>query len=436
MGTLLRRLGPFDLALITFGAIVGSGIFRNPAGVAQAAHTPAIILAAWTAGGIVALAGAFVFAELLSRHPVDGGLYAILRDAYHPVVAFVFGWTLLLVAESGGIAAAGLTFASYIEPLFGWHLPEALVGATAIACVTLINLLGVRQGGTWQNVLVVAKMSAIAALVIFGSIAHPQAVAGVAATPQGNAIAAFFGALVPVMFAYNGFHVPSYVTGETRDPARTLPAGLLWGVGAVTILYIAVNLACLHVLGPSGLAASKAPAGDVMRAALGPLGARAVGLAVALSTLGFVSTKMLATPRVYFQMAKDRSFFAFLGHVNPKTRVPVYAIVLQAAAAIALAMTNSFEQIVIWVVSIEYAFVALAGIALLRFRRATPGAKPAFTVPLHPLITAFFILSTIAICLAAIIGYPQQTAFGIALSLCGAVVYVIWKRAARGGAAA
>jgi basic amino acid/polyamine antiporter, APA family len=434
MSSLRRRLGVFDLTLITIGGIIGSGIFRNPAVVAQRAHEPALIIGSWAAGGAIALAGAFIFAELAARRPSDGGLYAYLRDAYHPIVAFMFGWTLLLMADTGGTAASAVIFAGYFPSLTGLNVNPNTVAVAALAIVTLINCLGVRQGGTWQNALVILKLGAIALLLPAGLFDHAHAAAPMPSAGGAVLLTGFGAAMIPVLFAYNGFQGSSYVTAETRDPARTLPRGMLYGVIAVVVTYLLVNVVCLRVLGPAGLAASKAPAADVMEAAIGPSGARVIAIAVALSTLGFMSTKMLLAPRIYFQMASDGLFFKQIAWVHPGSRVPVVAIALQGVIAAIIALSGTFAQIVTWVVATEFAFVLLAAIALFIFRArdaAQARPSPVFLVPFHPWSTLLFVAALIAMFVAAFVSYPRDTLAGFAVMAAGAVAFYVWSGARR-----
>lgn len=431
---LRRRLNVFDLTLITIGSIIGSGIFRNPAVVAGRAHLPSLAIGCWVAGGLLALIGAFVFAELAQRRPVDGGLYAYLRDAYHPVVGFVFGWTLLWIADTGGTAAAAVLLAPYLTLLTGLAFDTRIVAVVTLAVIVAINCLGVRQGGTWQNVFVILKVVAIVGLIAAGLFAHP--VAGAAATLPGfDSNVAFIGAfgiaMLPVLFAYNGFQGATYITGETVNPAHTIPRGLIFGVLAVIVIYVLVNIGCLRVLGPAGLAATKVPATEVMSAAVGPIGARLIAIAITLSTLGFMSTRMLVTPRIYLQMAADGTFFKQIAWINPKTHVPTIAIIIQGVIAALIAL-NKFDQIVNWIVAPEWIFVVLAAGAVFIFRKRDGDAvKPAIQVPLHPFSTILLMVVLLGIFVTEVVLVPLDTLYGTLVIVAGVIFYYAWRRFAR-----
>ena len=431
---LRRRLNVFDLTLITIGSIIGSGIFRNPAVVASRAHLAQMAIACWIVGGLITVLGAFVYAELAARRPEDGGLYAYLRDAYHPVVGFVFGWTLLLIADTGGTAAAAVLFAGYLTPLTGLHLDARIVAVVTLGALVAINCLGVRQGGTWQNALVLLKVAAIACLVFAGLFAHPAA--GAAAVLPGftsttTLLGAFGIAMIPVLFAYNGFQGATYVTGETVEPGRTIPRGLILGVLAVIAIYVLVNIGCLRVLGPAGLAATKVPAADVMNAAIGPVGARLIAVAIAISTLGFMSTRMLVTPRIYHRMAADGTFFKQIAYVHPRTHVPTVAIVLEGAIAAVIAVSGSFDQIVNWIVAPEWIFVVLAAAALFIFRRRDgESVRPQIRMPFHPWSTLLLIAVLLAIFVTEGVLLPLDTLYGTLVIVAGVIFYFIWKRVA------
>src|SRR5258707_5299817 len=282
---LARRLGLFDATMIVMGGIIGAGIFTNPYVVAQQVHTPFLILGAWAAGGAIALAGAFVYAELAARRPEVGGQYAYLRDAFHPAVAFVYGWVLLLVTQTGGMAAVAVTFSRYFLEITHARISEGVIAAAALALLTIVNCFGVRAGSTVQSALMVLKIAAIAALVLAAFLFVKPAVEPSVLLDRPvsmSLLTAFGAAMTPVLFAYGGWQTSSFVAGEMKDPSRDLPRALLIGVIAVIILYMAVTFVCLRALGAEGLASMKTPASAVMRAALGDRGATFIGLGIAI----------------------------------------------------------------------------------------------------------------------------------------------------------
>jgi APA family basic amino acid/polyamine antiporter len=238
-------LGVFDATLLVMGGIVGSGIFINPYVVAQQIHMPFLILAAWIAGGAVALAGAFVYAELAARRPEVGGQYAYLRDAFHPSVAFVYGWTLLLVTQTGGMAAVAVTFARYFLEITHSAVSDVFISAGALAVLTIVNCFGVRAGSNVQSALMVLKIVAIAALVATGIwIAHPAAAGSPAYLDRPmsmNLVTAFGAAMTPVLFAYGGWQTTSFVAGEMKHSSRDLPRALIVGVAGVVLLYVSAK---------------------------------------------------------------------------------------------------------------------------------------------------------------------------------------------------
>src|ERR1044072_1743501 len=282
---LARRLGLFDATMIVMGGIIGSGIFMNPSVVALQVHTPFLVLGAWVLGGLFALAAAFIWAELAALRPDVGGQYAYLREAFHPGVAFLYGWGLLLVVQTGGMAAGAVNFARYFVELTYVPISTSLLAVLVLATLTIINCLGVRAGSTVQSILMVLKILAIAMLVVcgfvFASRRTPSA-GFVYEPPPLDLLTAFGAAMVPVIFAYGGWQTATFVAGEIKEPRKNLPRGLIYGVSGVVLLYLAANVVYISVLGTTGLAASSTPASDVMRNALGDFGARiiAAGLAI------------------------------------------------------------------------------------------------------------------------------------------------------------
>src|ERR1700675_2517082 len=224
---LARQLGLFDATMLVMGGIVGSGIFINPYVVAQQVHTPALILGAWIFGGVIGVGGAFIWAELAATLPEVGGQYAYLREAYHPAVAFLYGWVLLLVIQTGGMAAVAITFARYFLELTGAHSPDWIIAMAALATLTLINCLGVKSGGRTQSALMVMKIVAIAALVIAGLVMAGKHVTTATAAEQQWSLSSFGAAMVPVLFAYGGWQTANFLAAEVKEPKKNLPRGLL-----------------------------------------------------------------------------------------------------------------------------------------------------------------------------------------------------------------
>ena len=448
---LARRLGLFDATMIVMGGIVGSGIFMNPYVVARQLHTPFLILAVWALGGLMALIGAFIYAELAARRPHVGGQYAYIREAYHPSVAFIYGWALLLVTQTGGMAAVAVTFARYFLEITHARVPDALVASLALGLLTLINCFGVKEGSTVQSTLMVLKILAIVALIGCGLfLAGLPAASRDLGTASANLLdrpasfdmlTAVGAAMVPVLFAYGGWQTASFVAGEMRQPQRDLPRGLIIGVVGVVVLYLAVNFVCVRVLGPSGLAATTTPASDVMRAALGEPGAKLIAAGIAISTLGFLSQGMLTAPRVYYAMAEDGLFFQRVGWLHPRTRVPVVAIAVQGVCAIAIALSGRYEQILSYVISLDFLFFGLTATCIFALRRRdasapsvgagfspAPPARGTFLIPGHPFTTIAFVAASWLVVLNTFYKYWESSRIGLAILLSGIPAYIFWSR--------
>ena len=436
---LARRLGLFDTTMIVMGGIIGSGIFINPYVVAQQVPSTALILAAWAVGGLIALAGAFIYAELSSQSSVSGGQYVYLREAFHPSLAFIYGWALLLVIQSGGMAAVAVTFAKYLCAIGGVETSEiraAWFAAVALGLLTIINCFGVRAGSTTQNLFMILKLIAIAALVVFGlTVGSPPASRRMempmySSSTIWNSLTAFGAALIPVQFAYGGWQTACFVAGEVREPRKNLPRGLLLGVLGVILVYLSVNFVCVHTLGPQGLAQTRTPASAVMRLALGENGARIIAAGIAVSTLGFLSQSMLTAPRVYFAMAEDGLFFKSLARLN-RARVPSFAIALQGALAIVIALWGRYEQILNYVVVVDVVFFALSAACVFVFRQRTRVSDTdetnMFRVPGHPFTTLFFIFACCAVVFSTVRRYPHNSLIGLGIMLTGLPAYLFWR---------
>jgi APA family basic amino acid/polyamine antiporter len=387
------------------------------------------MIAAWLTGGVIAICGAFIYAELAARIPVTGGEYAYLREAYGPLVAFLYGWATLLVVQTGGMAAVSVTFARYALDLSGSHVPDSVVAVAAMVALTVVNCMGVKMGTKVQSALTVLKIGAIAALVVFGltvtRAAAPAASTTAAYSPR--LLSDFFAALIAVMFAYGGWQTSTYVAGEVREPRRNLPRALMLGVAGVIACYVLVSYVDARSLGAAGLAASMAPASSVMQLALGRAGAVVIGAGIAVSTLGFLSQSVLTAPRVYFAMAEDGLFFRAVARVHPRTHVPVLAIVLQSLWTIVIALSGTYEKMLAYTIATNAFAWGLTATCVFVFRRRTR-ERPSFAIPGHPFTTVLFTLMCWAITANAIYRYPTNTLIGVAIVAAGVPVYFLWRK--------
>ena len=422
---LARKLGLFDGTMIVMGGVIGSGIFINPYVVARQVHSTTQILGAWILGGLIALAGGFIYAELAARRPMLQGQYAYLREAYHPAVAFLYGWGLLLVTQTGGMAAVAVTFARYFLKLTGLHWADSAVAAGTLALLTLVNCLGVRAGSNVQSVLMVLKGAAIAGLIVCGFYFSP--VTHVAAVDTTFSLGGFGAAMTPVLFAYGGWQTASFMAGEMRNPKRDLARAMVLGVVGIVTLYVGVNVVYLRALGTVGLAATTTPASTVMEQWFGTRGASLTAAAIAISTLGFLGQGMLTAPRAYFAMAADGLFFKSVAKVSEKTRVPVTAIVLQGIWAIVIAMSGRYEQILNYVIPVDFFFIGLTTTCLFWFRRRdrSPSDHP---VPGYPWTGLFFVVAAWLIVAATIYNYPRESGIGLLIQAAGIPAFLFWNR--------
>lgn len=414
------------------GGIIGGGIFRTPAAVAERVGSSTLILAVWVGGGVVAVIGALCFGELGSRRPRAGGGYVYLREAWGPLPAFLYGWALLLVIASGAIAAIAVTFADYMLALTGlpprFTLPLA-VGA--ILFVSAVNYFGVRPGAVLQNIFTLLKLLALALLVGAGLAAGLPA----DAPSAHGAPSAIGAALVPVLFTYGGWQQTNFIAEEMVEPERNLPRALPLGVGIVVLVYLLANLAYLRVLGPAGLAASTAPAADTMRVVMGPVGGKLIAAGIAVSTFGFLNLVVLVTPRVFQAMAADGVFFPRLARLHPVHRTPTAAIVLQAVWATALALSGSFSQLVDYVAFADWVFFGLTVAALFVYRardRETPGSATGFRTPGYPWTPAVFVAASIFVVASSVAANPRNALVGTGLLLLGVPGYLYWRRRTAG----
>jgi len=424
--------------MIVISGIIGSGIFVNPYVVAQKVESSFLILAVWAAGGLIALAGAFVFAELSTVLPKVGGQYAFFREAFHPLVAFLHGWSLLLIIQSGATAAVAVAFAQYVVRLLGWGqapiVPMAVAVLLGLAC---FHALGIKPGAILINVVTLGKTLAIAALILGAFLVTGKS--GISFQPllpsnlEGfGLVSAFFAALVPAMFAYGGWQNLNYVAEEVREPLRNLPRAILLGVFCVIAIYLGANVAYVHVLSAPVLAATTTPAADVAQRLAGERGSQGMSLLIVISTFGFINLSLLSAPRVYYAMAADGLFFKAVARVSPRFKAPTVAILLQGALASLLALSNTYDRLLGYAVFADWIFFALAGVALIVFRARRPDSPRPYPTPLYPLTPILFILAGAGIVLNLFVADLKNALAASGIMLLGVPAYFLWRRAGGG----
>jgi APA family basic amino acid/polyamine antiporter len=439
---LRRALRARDGALLTVGAMVGTGIFLAAGDVARAVPHPALVMGVWLAGGALTLAGALAYAELGAMFPRAGGLYHFVREAWGPLPAFLYGWTCLLVIMTGGMAAIGVGFGEYLGALVpafssarvvfalgGWSVSGAqLAAAAAILALTAVNHLGVREGAWLQNVFTVAKVAAIAALVAFG-FARGEA-ASAAAPPAALALVApaIGVALVAALWTYDGWYALTFAAGEMREPSRDLPRALLAGVALVTVLYALLNAVYLRTLGAEGLAASARPAEAAAAVLLGARGAVLVTVAVVVSSFGCLAATTLYASRIYAPMADDGVFPRVFGRIHGRFRTPVAALWLQGAWAAALALTGGYTALFTYVTFGSLLFHLLGGLALFRLRASRPAAARPYRAHGYPLVPALFVGATLLLAGGTLASAPRQSLLGLMVIATGVPAWAWWRR--------
>lgn len=423
-----RRLTLMDAALIVVGGIIGGGIFLNPGIVAQRTGSGWVLLGLWVAGGLLTLIGCLCYAELGARRPEAGGSYVYLREAFGRLAGFLFGWTMLLVIYSGSSAAVATIFGSYATSVFG--LSPGLIKPLAIGAlvfVTGLNLFGIRFGAQVQNVFAILKLTAIVVLVVTGvAFAGAGTTQALEASPT-QVTGSLAGALLPVLFAFSGFSYLNNLAGEVRDPQRTLPRALIVGMLVVIAAYVLTNYAYLAVLGHDGLAASQAPAADVMSRVFGTAGAKLIAIGIAISTLGFCNITLVAGARVLQVMGQDGLFFSSVARLHPRYRTPNIALMMLSAWAIVLVWIANYGQLLDFAAFGDWAAYAVTIATLFWYRRHARG-RPAFATPAYPLLPLVFLATVIGVVVAYTWDKPLSAGVVCLVVLSGLPVYAVWRR--------
>ncbi len=444
--TSMRRVIATPLAiLLVINATIGTGIFKTPAKVARAAGSMPVALAVWLAGAVIALCGALSLAELAAAIPRTGGLYEYLRRTYGPTPAFLFGWsklTVLIPSAVGGFSRLGAEALAALFDLAPNATRDSAVAIVILALCAGVNVLGVRESAIQQGAITSAKYVGVALLAaagLFASVSLSAAPIALSAdTPAFAASPSFTGAftaLVSCMWAYDGWADLSSLSGEVKDPGRTLPRALFVGTLAVGVAYLAANFGYARVLGLDGLRASTTgshmAASNLAALTLGAAGQRALAALVLVSCVGGCMSSLLTGSRVFVPLATDGLFLRGLGVVSPRTRVPARAVVVCSVLGAFYVSFRSFEQLTDGFVVGYFPFYALAVIAIFVLRRREPELPRPFRVPLYPIVPIVFLLGAAALMIGAAVDADRSALLSFAVVLAGIPVSLLYRQRAR-----
>ena len=427
--------------MVNVGVMVGSAVFLTAGEVARALAHPLLQLGAWVLAGLFSLAGALTIAELGAAFPRAGGLYVYLSEAFGSAWGFLYGWALFVVIQTAAIAAVAVALATYFAHFVPLSpLAVQLLAAAVVLGLTALNVRGVRQGVITQNVTTMVKLSLIVGLAVLAFVSTLPAASGLlssaasasaSTSAESRGLLAVMGAaLIGPLFAFDGWISISYMGGEVKGPARTLPLAALASVAVVGALYLGINAAYLHVLGSAGVAASALPAADTARALLGPVGADVAAAMVVLTLLGALNGNVLAGARVYFAMAQAGMFWRRVGRVHPRFGTPADALWAQGAVSLLLVFSGRFEQLLTQCLFASWLFYGLGGVAVFVLRRRTDLVRP-YHVWGYPLVPALFVLFASVLLIATLVAAPADALMGSLLLLTGLPAFWLFRRTSR-----
>ena len=451
--TLIRGLSLTDSVLLRVGGIIGSGIFLTAGPIAAAVRTPTLFLGVWLAGGVISLLACFAFAEMGAMYPEAGGQYVFLREAFGEFSAFLYGWMIFAVVQSGSIAALAVGFSDYlgatlpfaaahapILKIAGWTLTRGdVVAVCAIVVLTWVTVIGLRRGSALINAATWAKFVAIGCFVLLGlAIGHGHwsnySVSLPASQPftMGQMFSGFGLALISVFWAFDGWVYVTWVAGEIKDPQRVLPRTMVFGLLLVAGIYLLINAVYLYALPITHVAKEETIAQAAAVALFSPGAARWLSAMIALSCFGALSCMVLSGGRVPFAMARDGAFFHSMGHLHPRFRTPAVSLIGLSALAIVFALSGTFDQLYTYVMFIQVLSYAAAVVGLFVLRRTRPEIPRPYRCTGYPYLPALYVLFAGAWALNAVVTRPKESLIGIGIVMLGAPFYYFWRRRSSG----
>ncbi|MEN8154547.1 MAG: amino acid permease [Acidobacteriota bacterium] len=452
--SLKRSLNLFDSSMIMVGIVLGSGIFLTTGIMAKALPSSTLILLAWIAGGLITLAGAMTYAELGALFPEAGGQYVYLREAFGPVISFLFGWMMLLIYLTGSVAGMAVAFAEYTGYFFpglslnkiilltelnlfnmNFHVSISagqIVAIGLIIFLSIISALGTGLGKIVQNIFTTLKIILVSGIIILGFLLGKGSPVDLSVNPSmlsiGQLISGFSLALIAVFWAFDGWNNINFVGGEIKNPTRNLPLTLIWGTVFITVVYVLINYLYLYALPLNEISGVVRIAEKAAASLFGGTTSAIITAAILISIFGSLNGSILTGPRVYFAMANDGLFFKRVARIHPKYKTPTFSIFIQALLACLLTLTGTFEQLLTFVMFIAIVFWIAAAFAVFTLRKKFPDISRPYKVWGYPYVPVFFILALLVVLGNTIIEKPVESLAGLAITISGLPVYFLWKK--------
>lgn len=449
---LVRAIGVWGATLLVIGNVLGSGIFLTTGIMVQELPSTTLVLTAWAVGGLLAMAGGLTYAEMGSMYPRSGGLYVFLSEAYGSVLGFLFGWACLLVILTGSVAAVAVGFAEYFSYFFpslgtdrvlatvampwgNWTLSAGqLVAASSLIVITSINYVGVRYGNLANTFLTAIKIGGLLAIPLLALVYLRVEPAWTPVVPPGAArpLISFGVIMIAVMWTYEGWYYVAFAAGEIRDAARTVPRALILGTMALTVIYLAVNLAYFYSLSLDEMSGVTRIAERAVSTLVGPIGAALVAGSVVISTFGCNVAGVIASSRVCFAMASNRRFFPVAARVHPVHRTPHVALIVTSAWSVLLTLSGGYEALFTYVTFASVLFGTLGGAAIFVLRVKRPDHPRPYRTFGYPLVPALYVLGSFALVWNTLMERPTASIAGLGLVALGLPFYYYWSRPVRG----
>jgi len=439
---LVRAIGLPSAVLFVIGSVIGSGIFLTTGVMAAALPSPALLLLAWFCGGVIALTGGLTYAELGAMFPRSGGVYVYLREAFGPLLAFLYGWAALLIFFSGGIAAVAVGFADYVSyflpalapsrvlwsvptPIGSWTVsPAQIVAVACIAVLAWVNYIGVRSSNRVNVAVTIAKVAGLAALPIMALITMPTSPQWTPIVPPiASPLTAFGVAMIAVLWANDAWYCVTWIAGEMKNPQRDLPRALFIGISLLTLVYLVVNVAYLYALPLDELRGVSRVGEKAATAMMGDAGARFVALTVVVSTFGCNLAAILAGARLLFAMARDGVFLPAASKIHPVYRTPHVAVVALSSWSALLALSGSYEQLFTYVMFASSLLHMIGAFGVFRLRRLRPDHPRPYRVWAYPIVPIVFIVSSGAFVLNTLVNRPKESFAGLVFLALGVPFY-------------